>query len=369
MNIEKKKAAEKLIASFLKKHKLQDKKNVKIGFLSEDESIGKIGKLPSGIIPFDIITGGGYVKGHVNVVTGGESVGKTTLFLNSIAYSQENCQPWLDAYLNNEKSFDRTWAAKNGIKTEHNILIGEFETAEESTDFCNDCTEPNSGVDRLFIDTLQALSSEGELRKGKDIKSVGDNTMALLPRVFSQFLRMYTSLSLGQLTLVLGSQIRVDLGSYGAPTTGTGGNAIKHYNLLSVDMARAGKAEWPVPDIPPNSYPVRFRLQKAKVSNRYKGCTLIGYFYKGSFERKFNIIAIGKDLKLHDNKLVEYEVSIIDPETNETRIEKREFKARGFNDLYNKIPDEAVDWLETKLMDAYTNSVMADQPNEEEGAE
>lgn len=179
MSDEKRKAAKKLIAGFLKKHKLQDKKNVRIGFLSDDETLGKIDRLPSGILPFDIVTGGGYVKGHVNLVIGGESVGKTTLFLNSIAYAQEYLQPWLDAYLNNEKSLDRLWAAKNGIKDSHNVLIGEFETAEESADFCNDCTEIDSGVDRLFIDTLQALSSEGELRKGKDIKSVSDNTMAL----------------------------------------------------------------------------------------------------------------------------------------------------------------------------------------------
>lgn len=184
---------------------------------------------------------------------------------------------------------------------------------------------------------------------------------------------MYTSRSIGNLTLVLGSQVRVDLTTYGAPVKGTGGNALKHYNLLNVEMKRAGKAEWPTTEIPPNSFPVRFRLEKAKVPNRYKGCTLIGYFYKGSFDRKFNIVAIAKNLKLHDGRSLIYKVKA--PTLDEAyggdkngMIEK-EFSARGFNDFFNRIPDEAVDWLESQLLDAYTKQVMSDQTIDNESEE
>lgn len=176
---DKKKAAQKLINSFLKEHKLTDKPNVKIGFYSDDTSLGVIDRQPTGIIPFDIVTNGGFVKGHVNMVVGEESIGKTCLMINSMAYAQKYLQPHLDAYLNNEKSFDRVWAKKNGITDETPIIIAEFETTEESADFCLKCTEPDSGVDRLFIDTLQALAPEGELRKGTSDKSVADNTMGL----------------------------------------------------------------------------------------------------------------------------------------------------------------------------------------------
>ena len=176
---DKKKAAQKLINSFIKEHKLAEKPNVKIGFLNEDETIGIIERQPTGVIPFDIITNGGYVKGHINLVVGEESVGKTFLFIKSMVYAQNNLQPHLDAYLNNEKSFDRKWAKFNGLSDETPVLIAEFETTEESADFCLKCVEGNSGIDRLFIDTLQALAPEGELRDKKDNRSVKDNTMAL----------------------------------------------------------------------------------------------------------------------------------------------------------------------------------------------
>jgi len=176
---DKKKAAQKLINKFLKDHKLQEKKNVKIGFYSDDETIGVIDRQATGILPFDLVTNGGFVKGHINLIIGGEGVGKTCHMLGAIAHAQQNYQPFLDAYLNNEKSFDRVWAKKKGIVDEIPVIIGEFETTEESADFCLDCTNPESGVDRLFIDTLQALAPEGELRDKKDDRSVADCTMAL----------------------------------------------------------------------------------------------------------------------------------------------------------------------------------------------
>lgn len=184
---------------------------------------------------------------------------------------------------------------------------------------------------------------------------------------------MYTSKSIGTMTLVLGSQVRVDLGTYGAPTKGTGGNALKHYNLLNVHMAKGGKKHWPTTEMPPNSFPVIFQLDKAKFKDRYKGCKLLGYFYKGSFDRKFNIVAIAKDLKLHDGRSLIYKVKA--PTLDEAyggdkngMIEK-EFTARGFNDFFNRIPDEAVDWLESQLLDAYTKQVMSDQTIDNESEE
>ena len=82
--------------------------------------------------------------------------------------------------------------------------------------------------------------------------------------------------------------------------------------------------------------------------NRYEGNVLNMYFYKGSFEERFNIVAIAFDLKVHNGKLYEYEID----------GEKKEEKFRGFNDMYNRISDEALADMKSRLMDVYTNNVM-----------
>lgn len=156
---------------------------------------------------------------------------------------------------------------------------------------------------------------------------------------------MYTSKSVGKMTLILGSQVRMDLGSFMPKETATGGNALKHYNILTVEMRRAGAANWPAgrENMPPNSSPICYTLIKAKMKNRYRGCSLHGYFYKGVIDDKFNTIALAKEVKLTDGK------SYKDHKT-----------FRGINDMLNNGSDELAAELRPLINDAYTRLIMED---------
>lgn len=162
---------------------------------------------------------------------------------------------------------------------------------------------------------------------------------------------MYTAKTADLLTLILTSQVRTDLNpmAHGANRE-TGGNALKHYNMLNIKASRLGDSAWKCGDIPPNSYVVKLQITKSKVKDRYRGNEIQIYFYKGSFDHKFNVVAIAKDLGLHDGKTIKY----IDAAGVE-----QELKAKGFNDMWNnRINDEAISYLESKLTSSYTEQVM-----------
>jgi len=355
---DKKKAMQKLRDGFIKENKLPE--NVKMGFLDENENIGKIERLPTGLIGFDVLTGGGWVKNKINQLVGGESTGKTTSLLNSFAYWQKTMEDFLTAYIPAEKNFDREWAMAQGCEPD-SMWVYEPRSAEENLDFVMKCSN-ESPVNCLVIDTLQALASVKEVYKGKKPdgshsdkeRSTEDDTMALIPRLYSQFLRMYTAKTTDTLTLILTSQVRTDITSMSMmKDKETGGNALKHYNMLNVKMTRVSDSKFPIiidKKPPPNSYAVQLEITKSKVKNRYRGNKLLMYFYKGSFEHKFNVLALAKDIGgIHDGKGYTY--------TN-TEGQVVEIKAKGFNDLYNKITDEAIADMEKQLMNAYTKKVM-----------
>lgn len=368
---EKKKAVQKKIKAFMKK--FEDKKSgkvksgIRIGFMSEDENIGKIEKIPTGIIGFDILTGGGWVKGKINQLYGAPGCGKSTLMLASTGHCQKNIDDFLAAYLNNEHTLDREYAEYLGVNIDE-LLVAEMTTTEESADFINMLADPEVGVDLAAFDTIQALAPQGELEtsQGKE-KSVADNTMALLPRAWSQFLRMYTSKNLN-MTLLIGSQVRMDLGGFMPSLKETGGNAIKHYNILTVQMTElsTNSTNWPWAvtntTAPPASFPVRLRIKKAKMRGRYKNNEITIYFYRGKLDHRFNVLAIAKDLGLWDGKSLIYYVKAKNdvPQIELADIEQ-EFKAKGFQDAYKRAPDEAVDWLESQLMSAYSKKVMLEE--------
>lgn len=157
------------------------------------------------------------------------------------------------------------------------------------------------------------------------------------------------------MTLILGSQVRMDLGGFIASAKATGGNAIKHYNILTVEMSvRSVQAagNWPytytAAGIPPDSFPVNYKLIKSKMMNRYKGCSVLAYFVRGKLDDKFNILAVAKEIGLTDGK----------------KIDDLSFK--GFNDMYKRISDEKVEEIKARLLNAYTNYAMGTKNDKEE---
>ena len=350
--------------TFVKKHKLEENPNVKIGIMADDKTIGVIEQFKTGNVAVDILTGG-FFKGLVNVIYGGPGVGKSTTIRDMAAYTQKEYGAF-QLYMNQEKTMDRTYWEQYGV--DFNMLeVAEFETTEQSLDMCNKCATGEHPVDILTIDTLQAISPEGELHKGKDTKSVADNTMALLPRLYSQFFRMYTSINTG-LSVILVSQVRTAGIGGGMPFDGmTGGNAIKHYCNLIVKMTKSESlTAWPysTAKLPPHSYVVNYKIDKIKGASRYKGLTLRGYFFKGKFDRRFNIIAIGKDLGIHDGKTFTYP----SPEGGDMI----EVKFRGLNEMINgknTLSPTAVDYMETLLEPKFleiANEQMAELKEDDE---
>lgn len=343
---DKRKKVKSATATFIKKHKLETNPNVKIGIMSEDDNIGKIKQFKTGNLAIDILTGG-FFQGMVNVIYGGQSVGKSTIMRDMVKYTQEQYDAF-SLYMNQEKTMDRTYWENSGVKMDQ-LIVAEFETVEQSLDMCNKCATGEIPVDLLMIDTLQALSPDSEIHKGKDTKSVEANTIAQIPRLYSQFLRMYTSLNTG-LSMVLVSQVRTaNIGGGGMPFDGmTGGNAISHYCNLIVKCTKSESlTQWPyaITSFPPHSYVVTFKIDKIKGANRYKGLKIKGYFYKGKFDRRFNIIAIGKDLEVHDGKSFSYP----NPDKPDEMLT---YTSRGLNEMINgvkPIPDAAVDYMETLL--------------------
>lgn len=174
---EKKKELQKVMDKFFSDHEMEE--NPKIGFLSENEEIGVIKHLETGNIGLDTITNGGLIAGKVNILYGAENTGKSTLLLDVIAHQHKINPDFVAALCDNEKVFDREYAISKGIDLERLIVGSGFTSAEQAYDFCNDLTKTKQ-VDMLVVDTIQALSSEAELRdsKGKD-KSTANNSMAL----------------------------------------------------------------------------------------------------------------------------------------------------------------------------------------------
>jgi len=347
---EKRKKIKLATTAFIKKHKLENNDNVKIGIMSEDDSIGNIKQFETGNVAVDILTGG-FFQGMVNVIYGNQSVGKSTFVRDMVRHTQKKYEAF-HLYMNQEKTMDRKYWQDNGVNMDM-LSVGEFETVEQSLDMCNKAATGELPFDILEIDTLQALSPDSEIHKGKDTKSVEANTIAQIPRLYSQFLRMYTSLNTG-LSLVLVSQVRTaGIGGGGMPFDGmTGGNAIGHYCNLIVKMTRSeSTAQWPysVTALPPHSYVVLYKIDKIKGASRYRGLKIKGYFYKGKFDRRFNIIAIGKDLEVHDGKSFSYP----NPSNSDELLT---YTCRGLNEMINGVktlPDEAVDYMETLLEPAF----------------
>lgn len=370
---ERKKAISALLKKFNKDHDIDA--DAKIGFMSDNDKIGLIEHLETGLIGLDTITNGGIIKNKVNIIWGGENSGKSTMMLDIIAHQQRLDDTFVAALCDNEKVFDREYALSKGIDPERLIVGADFKTAEQAYDFCNDVAAAGL-VNMLIVDTIQALASQGEMvtKKGK-IKSTADDTMALIPRLLSQFLRMYTSQSSGNVTLVLLSQVRLDLGSFMPSAKKTGGKAIDHYNVLNLKLASskahsgsdASGTKWPwtvgtEKDSPPKSFTLKMKIDKAKMKGRYDGNVLTMHFHRGKFDEKLNVLSIAKQLEMHDGKILLYKIqaSTLDDALggDENGVIEQEFKAKGFKDMYHRVPAEAISWLKAQLIEKYTEKVL-----------
>ena len=191
--------------------------------------------ISTGSVGLDVALGvGGLPRGRVVEIYGPESSGKTTLCLEAIAQCQKSGGTC--AFIDAENAFDPIYARKLGVKVEE-LLVSQPDTGEQALEIC-DMLVRSGGVDMVVIDSVAALVPEAEI-KGE----MGDSHVGLQARLMSQALRKLTGNIKKTNTLVVFiNQIRLKIGvMFGSPETTTGGNALKFYASVRLDIRRTGQ--------------------------------------------------------------------------------------------------------------------------------
>lgn len=207
-----------------------------------DGSIMKLGEtqkidvelLPSGSLSLDLALGGGYPKGRIIEIYGPESSGKTTLALHAIAEIQK--QGGQAAFIDAEHALDPAYAKKIGVDTD-NLFISQPDNGEQALEICETLVR-SGAVDLIVVDSVAALVPQAEIDG-----DMGDAQMGLQARLMSQAMRKLTGIiSKSKATVIFINQIRMKIGvMFGNPETTTGGNALKFYASVRMDIRRIGQ--------------------------------------------------------------------------------------------------------------------------------
>ena len=203
-----------------------------------DENVEKIDVIPSGSLGLDIALGvGGYPKGRIIEIYGPESSGKTTLALHAIAEAQK--QGGIAAFIDAEHAFDRFYAANLNVDVDE-LLISQPDNGEQALQIADQLIS-SAAVDIIVIDSVAALTPKAEIEG-----DMGDNKVGLQARLMSQALRKLTStISKTNTTCIFINQLREKIGvMFGNPETTTGGNALKFYASVRIDV----RASTPIKD-------------------------------------------------------------------------------------------------------------------------
>jgi recombination protein RecA len=203
--------------------------------LKDGESLHEeIPVVPTGSIGLDLALGiGGYPRGRIVEIYGPESSGKTTLTLHAIASVQK--QGGVAAFIDAEHALDPTYAKKLGVKTEE-LLISQPDYGEQALEIA-DMLVRSGAVDLVVVDSVAALVPKAEIEG-----DMGDSHVGTQARLMSQALRKLTSnVARSQCLLMFINQIRMKIGvMFGSPETTTGGNALKFYASVRLDIRRIG---------------------------------------------------------------------------------------------------------------------------------
>lgn len=200
-----------------------------------DSKIAAVEIISTGSIGLDIALGvGGFPKGRVVEIYGPESSGKTTLALQAIANAQKN--GGIAAFIDAEHAFDKSYAEKLGIDCA-NLLISQPDDGEQALDIAEHLIR-SGAIDICVIDSVAALVPRGELEG-----EMGESKMGLQARLMSQALRKLTgTISKTGCCCIFINQLRDKIGvMFGSPETTTGGNALKFYSSVRIDIRRIGQ--------------------------------------------------------------------------------------------------------------------------------
>lgn len=223
-----------------------------------DSVVQEVEVIPSGSLGLDIALGvGGYPKGRIIEIYGPESSGKTTLTLHAMAEAQK--AGGIAAFIDAEHAFDRFYAKNLGVDID-NLIISQPDNGEQALEIADNLIR-SGAIDIVVIDSVAALTPKSEIEG-----EMGDSKMGLHARLMSQALRKLTgSISKTNCTVIFINQLREKIGvMFGNPETTTGGNALKFYASVRLDIRRSSQIKNTDGDVQGNK--TRVKVVKNKVA-------------------------------------------------------------------------------------------------------
>ncbi|MDD4645989.1 MAG: recombinase RecA [Bacteroidales bacterium] len=252
------------------------------------DAIEDIPAISSGSIGIDIATGvGGYPKGRVIEIYGPESSGKTTLALHAIAQAQKD--GGTAAFIDAEHAFDRYYAEKLGVDVV-NLLVSQPDCGEQALEITDHLIR-SGAIDIVVIDSVAALTPKAEIEG-----EMGDSKMGLQARLMSQALRKLTSnISKTKTCVIFINQLREKIGvMFGNPETTTGGNALKFYASMRIDVRKIGQIK---DGEEMTGSRTRVKIVKNKVAPPFKKAEF-DLLYGVGISRIGEIVDLGVDLNI-----------------------------------------------------------------------